>query len=38
MVDSFYAAGLDHDGSGNGTRDHSPESDANYYGAFVRDP
>jgi catechol 2,3-dioxygenase-like lactoylglutathione lyase family enzyme len=38
MVDRFYAAALDHGGSGDGKPGLRPDYDANYYGAFVRDP
>ncbi|WP_246827664.1 VOC family protein [Rhizobium croatiense] len=38
MVDRFYAAALKHGGSGDGAPGLRPNCDANYYGAFVRDP
>ena len=38
MVDRFYAAALEHGGSDDGAPGLRPEYDANYYGAFVRDP
>ena len=38
MVDRFYAAALDHGGSDDGPPGLRPDYDANYYGAFVRDP
>ncbi len=38
MVARFYAAALDHGGSGDGKPGLRPEYNANYYGAFVRDP
>jgi catechol 2,3-dioxygenase-like lactoylglutathione lyase family enzyme len=38
MVDRFYAAALTHGGSGDGAPGLRPAYDANYYGAFVRDP
>ena len=38
MVDRFYAAALDHGGTDNGPPGLRPNYDANYYGAFVRDP
>ena len=38
MVDRFYAAALGHGGSGDGKPGLRPDYDANYYGAFVRDP
>jgi catechol 2,3-dioxygenase-like lactoylglutathione lyase family enzyme len=38
MVDRFYAAALKHGGSDDGAPGLRPEYDANYYGAFVRDP
>ncbi len=38
MVDRFYAAALSRGGSGDGDPGLRPEYDANYYGAFIRDP
>ena len=38
MVDRFYAAALDHGGSGDGHPGVRSAYDANCYGAFVRDP
>lgn len=38
MVDRFYAAALEHGGSEDGAPGVRPDYDANYYGAFVRDP
>lgn len=38
QVDEFYAAALAHGGSDAGAPGLRPEYDANYYGAFVRDP
>ena len=38
MVDRFYEAALEHGGSGDGAPGLRPGYDANYYGAFVRDP
>jgi catechol 2,3-dioxygenase-like lactoylglutathione lyase family enzyme len=38
MVDAFYAAALAHGGTCDGKPGLRPEYDANYYGAFVRDP
>ena len=38
MVDRFHAAALDHGGSDDGAPGLRPVYDANYYGAFVRDP
>lgn len=38
MVDDFYAAALAHGGTSDGPPGLRPEYDANYYGAFVRDP
>src|SRR4051794_12250412 len=37
-VDNFYRAALAHGGEGDGAPGLRPEYDANYYGAFVRDP
>ena len=38
MVNRFYEAALKHGGSGDGAPGLRPTYDANYYGAFVRDP
>jgi catechol 2,3-dioxygenase-like lactoylglutathione lyase family enzyme len=38
MVDRFYAPALDYGGSDDGEPGLRPDYDANYYGAFVRDP
>ena len=38
MVDKFYAVALEHGGDGDGEPGLRPRYDANYYGAFVRDP
>lgn len=38
MVDRFYAEALANGGSSDGAPGLRPEYDANYYGAFVRDP
>ncbi|WP_246738576.1 VOC family protein [Bradyrhizobium sp. CCBAU 051011] len=38
MVDRFYAAALEHGGRDDGPLGLRPDYDANYYGAFVRDP
>ncbi|WP_159717644.1 VOC family protein [Geminicoccus flavidas] len=38
MVDRFHAAALAHGGTSDGEPGLRPEYDANYYGAFVRDP
>ena len=38
MVDAFYFAALAHGGTGDGEPGLRPDYDANYYGAFVRDP
>jgi catechol 2,3-dioxygenase-like lactoylglutathione lyase family enzyme len=38
MVNRFYAAALKHGGSDDGAPGLRPNYDANYYGAFVRDP
>ena len=38
MVDRFYAAALKHGGIDDGPPGLRPAYDANYYGAFVRDP
>ncbi len=38
MVDRFYAEALAYGGSSDGAPGLRPEYDANYYGAFVRDP
>lgn len=38
MVDRFYEAAMAHGGSEDGKPGLRPEYDANYYGAFVRDP
>ncbi len=38
MVDRFYEAALAHGGTSDGEPGLRPEYDANYYGAFVRDP
>jgi len=38
MVDAFHREGLKHGGSSDGEPGLRPEYDANYYGAFVRDP
>jgi Lactoylglutathione lyase and related lyases len=38
MVDRFYAAALEHGGADDGAPGLRPNYDANYYGAFVRDP
>jgi catechol 2,3-dioxygenase-like lactoylglutathione lyase family enzyme len=38
MVGRFYAAALDHGGSEDGKPGLRADYDANYYGAFVRDP
>ena len=38
MVDEFYRVALAHGGSDAGPPGLRPEYDANYYGAFVRDP
>lgn len=38
MVDGFHATALAHGGSSDGAPGLRPEYDANYYGAFVRDP
>jgi catechol 2,3-dioxygenase-like lactoylglutathione lyase family enzyme len=38
MVDHFHAAALAHGGTSDGEPGLRPEYDANYYGAFVRDP
>ena len=38
MVDLFYRTALDHGGSDDGAPGLRPDYDANYYGAFVRDP
>ena len=38
VVDRFYAAALEHGGSADGAPGLRPDYDANYYGAFVRDP
>ena len=38
MVDEFHRAGLANGGNDAGTPGLRPEYDANYYGAFLRDP
>jgi catechol 2,3-dioxygenase-like lactoylglutathione lyase family enzyme len=38
MVQAFYETGLAHGGTDDGAPGVRPEYDANYYGAFVRDP
>ena len=38
MVDEFYRIALAHGGTGDGEPGLRPEYNANYYGAFVRDP
>jgi len=38
MVDRFYAVALAHGGTSEGKPGLRPDYDANYYGAFVRDP
>ena len=38
MVDEFYRVALAHGGTGDGEPGLRPEYNANYYGAFVRDP
>jgi catechol 2,3-dioxygenase-like lactoylglutathione lyase family enzyme len=38
MVDAFHSESLQHGGSSDGEPGLRPEYDANYYGAFVRDP
>jgi len=38
MVDRFHAAALEFGGSDDGAPGLRPDYDANYYGAFVRDP
>ena len=38
MVDHFYAVALNHGGRDDGSPGLRPDYDANYYGAFVRDP
>jgi catechol 2,3-dioxygenase-like lactoylglutathione lyase family enzyme len=38
VVKRFYAAALKHGGSDDGAAELRPNYDANYYGAFVRDP
>ena len=38
MVDAFHSASLKHGGISDGAPGLRPEYDANYYGAFVRDP
>ncbi|WP_245422990.1 VOC family protein [Neorhizobium huautlense] len=38
MVDRFYASALEHGGTDDGAPGLRPNYDANYYGAFVRDP
>jgi catechol 2,3-dioxygenase-like lactoylglutathione lyase family enzyme len=38
MVNRFHAAALKHGGSDDGAPGLRPDYDANYYGAFVRDP
>jgi catechol 2,3-dioxygenase-like lactoylglutathione lyase family enzyme len=38
MVDEFYRVALANGGSDAGPPGLRPEYDANYYGAFVRDP
>ena len=38
MVDRFHAAALAHGGRDDGAPGLRPDYDANYYGAFVRDP
>ncbi len=38
MVDRFYAKAIAHGGSSDGAPGLRPAYDANYYGAFVRDP
>ena len=38
MVNRFYAAALESGGSDEGAPGLRPNYDANYYGAFVRDP
>lgn len=38
MVDAFHAAGLANGGADAGAPGLRPEYDANYYGAFLRDP
>ncbi len=38
MVQAFYEMGLAHGGIDDGAPGVRPEYDANYYGAFVRDP
>ncbi|WP_260691983.1 VOC family protein [Rhizobium laguerreae] len=38
MVNQFYAAALKYGGSDDGAPGLRPSYDANYYGAFVRDP
>lgn len=38
MVDEFYRVALAHGGTGDGKPGLRPEYNANYYGAFVRDP
>ena len=38
MVQAFYETGLAHGGIDDGAPGVRPEYDANYYGAFVRDP
>jgi catechol 2,3-dioxygenase-like lactoylglutathione lyase family enzyme len=38
MVQEFYETGLAHGGTSDGEPGLRPEYDANYYGAFLRDP
>jgi catechol 2,3-dioxygenase-like lactoylglutathione lyase family enzyme len=38
MVDEFYRVALEHGGTDDGAPGLRPEYNANYYGAFVRDP
>jgi catechol 2,3-dioxygenase-like lactoylglutathione lyase family enzyme len=38
MVQAFYETGLAHGGTSDGEPGLRPEYDANYYGAFLRDP